>query len=203
MLPRMMTLRLSAVATAMTALAVAAATGCKAGPADGGRNREKPAAPPDPPAARARGAAPAAAARVVAPTPKAARAESWNAAQIHWLDYDQGIAVAKTQHKPVCLVFFATWCPHCKNYSHVFEDPRVVAEAKKFAMIRIDTDREPAVASRYALDGSYIPRTYFLTPSGEIARTVKAPRTRFQFFYNEHDPASLLGGMQQAEKLVD
>ncbi len=190
----------------MTTLALAAATGCKAGAqtdAHGGSQRAaqaKAALDKTDPGAIGRAAAPAARAPQKANT---ARGESWNAAQIHWLDYAQGITRAKSEHKPACLVFFATWCPHCKNYSHVFEDPRVVAEAKKFVMIRVDTDREPGVASRYALDGAYVPRTYFLTPQGQVASAVKAPRARFQFFYDEHDPASLLGGMQKAEKLAD
>ncbi len=181
------------------ALPLVVTVGCKAGPTDGAHHRENAV---DPPAATPHAAAPAAPRAAPPPRPHAT-GESWNGTQIDWVDYDQGLARAKTQHKPVCLVFFATWCPHCKNYSHVFEDPRVVVEAKKFVMVHIDVDRQPDVARRYSLDGSYIPRTYFISPTGKVARDIRAPRDRFQYFYDEHDPASLLGGMHQAEKLVD
>lgn len=185
---------------APAALALAATAGCKAGPTGGTRARNHRAA--DRPAA-ARATAPAPQVIAHAAKPKPTQGDSWNASRIHWVDYKQGVARAKVEHKPVCLVFFATWCPHCKNYSHVFEDPRVVAEAKKFVMVRVDTDQHPELSQRYSLDGSYIPRTYFLTPGGQVAESVRAPRNRFQYFYNERDPASLLGGMHQAEKLVD
>ncbi|MFN9939283.1 MAG: thioredoxin domain-containing protein, partial [bacterium] len=58
------------------------------------------------------------------------------------------------------LVFYAEWCPHCHNYAHVFEDPRIVAKARDFVMVRVDADAAPAVASRYDLDGAYLPRTH-------------------------------------------
>ena len=192
----------------LVGIALAVTVGCKAGPTIGAHRRRKA---PDPPAAATQAAARAATPpapsrtppRAVIPPSARATGESWNATQIDWVDYDQGLARAKVQHKPVCLVFFATWCPHCKNYSHVFEDPRVVSEAKKFVMIRIDVDRHPDLSQRYSLDGSYVPRTYFLSPTGNIAQNVRGPRDRFQYFYDEHNPASVLGGMHQAEKLID
>lgn len=184
-------------------LPLAVTAGCKAGPTDGAHHRAGQPAP-DPPAAAPQAAVRPAAPRVVAPAPRAqATGERWNAAHIDWVGYNQGLARAKAQHKPVCLVFFATWCPHCKNYSHVFDDPRVVAESKKFVMIRLDVDRNPELSRRYSLDGAYIPRTYFLSPTGNVAQNIRAPRDRFQYFYDEHNPASLLGGMHKAEKLVD
>jgi thiol-disulfide isomerase/thioredoxin len=146
-----------------------------------------------------------------APTgaPKAAKAanaaasasgEGWNAAQIDWKSYDEGMRLAKAQNKPVLLVFFTTWCPHCKNYSHVFEDPRVVERARDFVMIHLDADAEEAVASKYARDGSYIPRTFFLSPDGTLDETIHAPRPQSIYFYDEHNPLPLLASMETARK---
>ena len=128
----------------------------------------------------------------------AGRSRWRNAAQIDWQPYEAGLRLAKAQKKPVCLVFSTTWCPHCKNYSHVFDDPRVVASAHDFVMIHLDADAEEAVASKYALDGSYIPRTFFLKPDGTVDDTIHAPRPRSRFFYDEHDPSSLLAAMDTA-----
>jgi protein-disulfide reductase (glutathione) len=142
-----------------------------------------------------------------APTVRPASATpggAWNAAQIEWQPYEAGLRLAKTQKKPVCLVFSTTWCPHCKNYSHVFEDPRIVAHARDFVMIHLDADAEESVASRYALDGTYIPRTYFLSSDGAIDDSIHAPRDRSRYFYDERDPTSLLAGMETAHrKLVN
>jgi thiol-disulfide isomerase/thioredoxin len=149
------------------------------------------------------GAEPAAAtgapAKGAAARPAARNAgESWNDAQIDWQPYEQGMERAKAEGKPVCVVIYTDWCPHCKNYSHVFEDPRVVERARDFVMIRANGDKEADVAQRYAPDGGYVPRTLFLAPDGTLQADVHAPRPKFIHFYDEHDPASLLGGMQAA-----
>ena len=137
---------------------------------------------------------------VAPPAPKAPAGEGWNAAQISWQPYDDGLRQAQAQNKPVCLVFSTTWCPHCKNYSHVFENPRVVASAHDFVMVHLDADANEAVAAKYALDGSYIPRTFFLAPDGKLDGTIHAPRPTSRFFYDEHDPGALLAAMDVARK---
>jgi thiol:disulfide interchange protein len=140
----------------------------------------------DPPSAPARAASPA------------TSRDEWNPTQIDWQPYQQGLARARAEHKPVCLVFFATWCPHCANYSHVFDDPGVVRQAQRFVMIRLDVDKNREISSRYQVDGQYVPRTFFLSPNGELASSITAERARFRYFYDERNAASLLGGMQRA-----
>jgi len=122
----------------------------------------------------------------------------WNDKGIAWQPYDAGLALAKKEKKPVCLVFFTEWCPHCTNYSKVFHDPAVVAKAKDFVMIRLDKDQNAEVSGKYAPDGQYIPRTFFLTPGGELKADVHAPRDQYKYFYDENDPKSVLAGMDAA-----
>ena len=153
---------------------------------------------------RAATSATAAPAPAAPPRPPPTAGESWNASQIDWQPYEAGLQRAKAQHKPVCLVFFTTWCPHCKNYSHVFDDQRVVARARDFVMIHLDADAEESVAAKYALDGTYIPRTFFLSPDGTLDDSIHAARPRSRFFYDERDPAALLAAMETArQKLVN
>ncbi len=122
----------------------------------------------------------------------------WNEAGISWQPYEAGLAAAKKDGTPVCLVFYTEWCPHCTNYSKVFHDPKVVERAKKFVMIRLDKDKHAELSKKYAPDGEYIPRTYFLASSGELDASISAPRGTYRYFYNEKDPGSLLGGMDKA-----
>ena len=138
-------------------------------------------------------------AAVLSVVPAVARAGGdWNDAQVGWQSYDAGLAAAKKDKKPVCLVFFTEWCPHCANYSVVFHDPRVVERSKKFTMIRLDKDKNADLSRRYAPDGEYIPRTFFLASDGTLAADIHAPRDRFKYFYDEKDAASLLAGMDDA-----
>jgi thiol-disulfide isomerase/thioredoxin len=124
----------------------------------------------------------------------------WNDSGVGWQPYDKGLAAAKAAKKPVCLIFFTEWCPHCSNYSKVFHDPKVVEQSKKFVMIRLDKDKNGDVAKQYAPDGDYIPRTFFLSPAGTLDPELHAPRDRYKYFYNESDPASVLAGMDDALK---
>lgn len=132
--------------------------------------------------------------------PAVAAGETWNAREIDWQTYDAGIAKAKAENKPVCLVLYTNWCPHCRNYSRVFEDPKVVEQAGKFVMIRANADEEQALASKFTQDGGYVPRTFFLSPDGALAPEIHAPRPKFLYFFDERDPRSLLGGMEAALK---
>jgi thiol:disulfide interchange protein len=127
-------------------------------------------------------------------------AENWNDAQIKWMPYTEGLAAAKKTHRPICLIFHTTWCPHCANYSTVFSDPRVADKAKSFVMIRLDKDQNRELSKQYSPDGEYIPRTYFLSPQGKLDESLTEGRAQFKYFYNEKDPASLLAGMDRALK---
>jgi len=126
----------------------------------------------------------------------------WNDGGIDWKSYDDGFEEARTAGKPVCLVFYTEWCPHCTNYAKVFHDDQVVERSKQFVMIRIDKDKNRELSALYAPDGEYIPRTYFLDAKGDLDASLHAPREKFLYFYDENKPASVLAGMQTAiEKL--
>jgi len=138
---------------------------------------------------------------LVALLPARARAaEDWNDAGIAWKPYEAGLDSAKEQKKPVLLVFYTEWCPHCQRYSGVFHDPKVVEKAKSFVMIHLDKDKNPQISKKYAPDGEYIPRTYFLSAAGKPDYGIHAQRPdgKFLYFYDESDPAPLLGAMDEA-----
>jgi len=122
----------------------------------------------------------------------------WNNAGIKWQPYEQGLAMAKKENKPVCLIFYTEWCPHCTNYSKIFHNAKVVEHTKLFVMIRIDMDKHSSVSKKYAPDGQYIPRTFFLSPAGILDPSIHEVRDRYKYFYDEHTPAALLAGMCQA-----
>jgi protein-disulfide reductase (glutathione) len=127
-----------------------------------------------------------------------AGAENWNDATIPWMSYDDGLAAAKKQHKPICLIFYTTWCPHCAKYAKVFSDPKVVEKSKSFVMIRLEADKNKELSKKYNVDGEYIPRTYFLSSEGQLDQSLSEQRPQYKYFYSESDPASILAGMGRA-----
>lgn len=116
---------------------------------------------------------------------------------VSWKAFDEGLAEAKATNRPVCLIFYTDWCPHCRNYHKVFEDPSVIAMSRKFVMIRLDKDKEPAISAKYRPDGDYIPRTYFLKPDGTLMPEITEQRAEFRYFYDESDPAAVRRSMTQ------
>ena len=127
-------------------------------------------------------------------------AHDWNDGQITWKGYDDGVALAKKEHKPICLIVYTEWCPHCTNYSKLFHDDKVVEQAKRFVTIRLDKDKNAELSKKFAPDGEYIPRTYFLRSDGTLDLALQAPRAEYKYFYNERDPAQLLAAMDTALK---
>ena len=132
--------------------------------------------------------------------PPASAGGDWNDAKIQWQPYEQGLATAKKDQKPVLLILFTEWCPHCTNYSKLFHDEKVVEQAKRFVMIRLDKDKNAELSKKFAPDGEYIPRTYFLSSAGTLDADLHAPRAEYKYFYDERDPAQLLTGMDTALK---
>jgi protein-disulfide reductase (glutathione) len=122
----------------------------------------------------------------------------WNEDEIAWRAPTEGLAEAQRLGRPACLVVFTTWCPHCTNYRRLFADRRIVAAAEKVVMIRVDADQDPELSRRFAPDGEYIPRTMFLTPAGALRPEIRAGDGSYAYFFDEDDPAHLLGALERA-----
>ena len=132
------------------------------------------------------------AAKVEAAKPAASAPD---ASEVAWKGYDEGLTEAKASNKPVCLIFYTDWCPHCQNYHKVFKDPALIKLSQQFVMIHINKDKDPATSAKYAPDGDYIPRTFFLKPDGTLLDQITEQRPQYKYFYDEHDPASVMRSM--------
>ena len=80
-----------------------------------------------------------------------------------------GMAQAKAGGRPAILDFYADWCVACKELDHkTWSDARVIAESKRFVMIKIDatslSDEVQAVQDRYGVPG--LPAVIFVEPGG-------------------------------------
>ena len=119
----------------------------------------------------------------------------WNDKGIAWVSYEDGLKQAKAENKPIVLVFYTEWCPHCTNFSQIFHDPGVVALSKNFVMVRVDNDKDTETSGKYAPDGKYIPRTFFLKSDGSLMAEITEQRATYKYFYNEKDPTSITRSM--------
>jgi thiol:disulfide interchange protein len=97
-----------------------------------------------------------------------AMAEAWNAPAITWHSLQTGIPEATRTGKTVLMVFHAPWCTACAKFRAVFKDPRVVEAARDIVMILVDADADKTANGAFAPDGTYVPRTIFMTSDGEV-----------------------------------
>jgi protein-disulfide reductase (glutathione) len=130
--------------------------------------------------------------------PYALAPADWNEGEIEWAPYAEGMAAGKAQRRPIVLIFYTDWCPHCHQYSRLFHDPELVELSRRFVMIRVERDGNRDLSEAYALDGEYIPRTFFLTPSGVVLTDLASEHDEYRYFLDEHEPAELIGLMHAA-----
>ncbi|HTM64515.1 MAG TPA: protein-disulfide reductase DsbD [Gammaproteobacteria bacterium] len=81
------------------------------------------------------------------------------------------LAAAKSQHKPVMMEFFATWCPFCKQVDkEVLSEPEIRKSMKSFVTIRVDvSERNPELAKimeEYNVFG--VPTMVFYDKNGNL-----------------------------------
>jgi len=87
---------------------------------------------------------------------------NWNDKAVKWHGYDDGVAAAQRDNKPILLVVYADWCGVCKKYSTMFTDQAVIKASQKVVLIRLNQDTDSKYLAKYSLDGKYVPRTYIL-----------------------------------------
>jgi thiol:disulfide interchange protein len=132
------------------------------------------------------------------PDPTEVSEADWNERAIGWVTYAAGMTRGKDEHRPVLLVFYTDWCPHCHHFSHVFHDPEVVRLAQSFVMIRVERDNNRELSAMYDIDGEYIPRTFFLTPEGQVRTELCSANPAYRYFLDEHEPGELIMLMRRA-----
>jgi thiol-disulfide isomerase/thioredoxin len=135
---------------------------------------------------------------VPASAPLASAPADWNDRRVAWVPYAEGLAAGRERHLPILLIFYTDWCPHCHNYSRLFHDPELVRLSQRFVMIRVERDENRDISRVYDIDGEYIPRTFFLTPTGAVLTDLASDSDEYRYFLDEHDPAMLMSLMESA-----
>jgi thiol:disulfide interchange protein len=106
------------------------------------------------------------------PATEAKAAEGGAAAgkEIAWLDdLDQAMALARQQNKPIVTDFWATWCGPCKRMEETtWRDPKVIAAAAGFVMVKLDVDKATAAAQKYQVDS--IPTIAVMDADGKVTK---------------------------------
>ncbi|MGD1047664.1 MAG: thioredoxin family protein [Candidatus Krumholzibacteriaceae bacterium] len=107
---------------------------------------------------------------------------------------DEGLAKAKKESKPVMVDFMAVWCPPCKAMEDsTFSDAAVIGKSAAFVPVRIDIDKQHAVAAKCnglarKYGGIGIPNILFMAPDG----------TALKHIVGYYSPKQLIAAMDSA-----
>ncbi|RED27158.1 thioredoxin-related protein [Flavobacterium cutihirudinis] len=83
--------------------------------------------------------------------------------------YKTGLETAKTQGKPLFIMLYADWCPHCNQMKkEVFSDPKVMDFLNKnYVCIWKNIEKEEGTALKNKFRTTSLPAFLFLDPSNE------------------------------------
>lgn len=120
----------------------------------------------------------------------------WNAQQIKWYGYEEGLAKARELNKPVMLLFYAQWCPTCHAYRDIFYRQDITRATEDFVMVRVDADQFPDLNRSFMPDGDYVPRVFMLAQSGSLLPS-RGGSGAFQYFIPATNPERFLELMRE------
>lgn len=125
-------------------------------------------------------------------SPEAVQAR-WNAPQIPWTNFEQGMSEVARSGKPALMVLHADWCRVCASYQQLFSEPEITRFSDDYVFVLVDVDDRPDLQRRYDIDGDYIPRTVMLEGPGQLSVQSTGDHPRQRFFVDPYDPGELSG----------
>ncbi len=120
---------------------------------------------------------------------------------VRWYGWEEGLGLAKSEGKAVCLVVYADWCERCEELAPVFSQPGIAAMARGLVMVRQDQDEAPGwLRERFGEVGNYVPRVLFLDADGNLRADIQSGHPRYPYFYSHHVADRLLANMHTAAR---
>ncbi|XP_046849923.1 uncharacterized protein LOC124443513 [Xenia sp. Carnegie-2017] len=121
---------------------------------------------------------------------------------INWTTMANAEVESRKSGKPIMVLIHKSWCSSCKILKPQFAASKEIEElSKNFVMVNTEDDEEPKDKA-YAVDGAYIPRIYFVEPSGKVMDHIWNKGTSFpdtKYYYGE--PKNIVRSMKEVMKM--
>ena len=115
--------------------------------------------------------------------------------QVNWVDYSSALSDSS---RPTMIILHKSWCAACKNLKPKLAENLDFEElSQKFSMVNAGEDNELHNNADLSVDGSYIPRIFFLDPQGQVLDQVYNSKGNpsYKYFYFNVD--TVLSSMRQ------
>jgi thiol:disulfide interchange protein len=117
--------------------------------------------------------------------------------------FQDALARAKRERKPLVVDFTASWCQPCqKMILETFPNPLVANLLdERCVFVTVDTDEEPGLAQKYNVVG--LPDIRFLTPDGEEVQRQRDFQDAEAFATTLETFLGQVAASEQADDLID
>lgn len=104
-------------------------------------------------------------------TPQTKTTEPASSKKLTAMEWETSFAAALTKaqaiHKPVMVVFSATWCPACHFFTDTTcKNARVIDASDSFVNVQVNVDKQAAIAKRYGATAT--PSIVWIDSSGRV-----------------------------------
>ena len=123
-------------------------------------------------------------------SPTAKKKIAWPTS-IQWVSFGEGQALAATSKKPMMVLVYADWCKQCDALAKALTSPKFVESASKFIMVLADHDNKTEGLMHYTPKLTYVPRIFFMEPSGEVGLDRQSGGDRYRWMYASADLSRL------------
>ena len=117
---------------------------------------------------------------------------------VQWVSFSEGQALAASSKKPMMVLVYADWCKQCDALAKALARPEFVEFASNFIMVLADHDNKTEGLMHYTPKLTYVPRIFFMEPSGEVWQALQSGSARYPYFYDSDDLSRLLKNMRRS-----
>jgi len=118
---------------------------------------------------------------------------------IEWVSLEKAYELSQGQSKPIMVIIHKTWCGACKSLKAQFSvDQEIAKFSPNLIMVNLEDDEEPD-DPQYNVDGGYVPRLFFVSPSSKkVVKDIYNQDGNQQYKYYYYSTDHVLKSMKKA-----
>ena len=114
---------------------------------------------------------------------------------VNWIEYDAAIADTS---RPTLVILHKSWCGACKSLKpKIAQSSDFEQLSAKFSMVNANEENSIHNLEHFNIDGSYIPRVFFLDPDGQVLSEMTNANGNPNYKYYHYQVSTILESMKK------